>query len=590
MRTTKRTRTLALLGAVAFVAAACGSSKSSSGTTTSAASSSTAASTSSSAAASSTSAAASSSSSASSSFKALAYDESAKCGQKGVYEGNIAKIEAVDENTVKFTMCQPDVAFPSKVAFASFAVSPAAYLDKAGTTQGGDLTNKPIGTGPYVLKAWEKGNQIVLERNDNYWGTKPAVKTVTVRWQKDAAQRLVDLQSGQADGIDNVGTDDFAKIKADTSLQLVDRPATNVFYLGMNDTIKPFDNEKVREAVGYAIDKQKIVDNFYPKGSTVASQFLPAAIPGYTKGFTDFTYDVAKAKQLLTDAGLPNGFSVKLSYRDVVRGYLPQPTPIATEIQSELAKVGIKVELDVQESTTLLDNAAAGKLPFHLLGWGADYPDATNFLDYHFGKGASPQFGTGFSDIQDLLTQAGALSDQTQRDALYAKANALIAQHAPLIPIANGGSGVAYKADVKGAQASPFGDELFAAINNGKDQFNWLQNGEPGGLYCADETDGESLRVCAQINESLLAYEVNGTKVVPSLADKYEADSTLKEWTFHLHPGVKFSDGTAMTANDVVRSWRVQWDAKDPAHKGRTGDFNYFSSLFGGFLNPPPKS
>jgi len=591
MRTSRRTSAIVMLSALAIAAAACGSSKSSGGnaasSTSGAAATTVAASATTAGNAATTAAPSGGATTTAAGGKLLSYDESAKCGQKG-YDGSIAKIEAIDAVTVKFTMCQADVAFPSKVAFASFAISPSEYLDKAGTTAGGDLVNKPIGTGPYKLKAWDKGNQVILERNDDYWGTKAKAKTVTVRWQTEPAQRLVELQSGQADGIDNVGTDDFDKIKGDKTLQLLPRPALNVFYLGMNRDAAPFDKEEVRQAVGAAIDKQRLVDTFYPKGSTAASQFLPEAIPGYAKGFTDFTYNPDKAKQLLAAAGFPNGFEVNLSYRDKSRGYLPQPTPIATDIQAQLAKVGIKVTLDVQESTTLLDNAAAGKLPFHLLGWGADYPDATNFLDYHFGKGAKPQFGKGFDDIWKDLDQAGSNADPAKRDALYADAAKLIAQHAPMIPIANGGSAVAYKAEVKGGQASPLSSEQFAPMDNGKDQFNFLQNGEPGGLYCADETDGEALRVCEQINESLLGYEINGTKVVPSLADKYESSADLKEWTFHLHPGVKFHDGSALDANDVVRSWRVQWDAADPAHKGRTGEFSYFTSLFGGFLNPPP--
>ena len=133
------------------------------------------------------------------------------------------------------------------------------------------------------------------------------------------------LQSGAADGIDNVGTDDFDTVKSDGNLQLVERPALNVFYVGFNVDNPPFDNEKVRQAIGYAIDKQRIVDNFYPKGSTVATQFLPAAIPGYAKGFTDFTYDQAKAKELLQESGVADRLNVTLSYRDVARGYLAQP-------------------------------------------------------------------------------------------------------------------------------------------------------------------------------------------------------------------------------------------------------------------------
>ena len=306
---------------------------------------------------------------------------------------------------------------------------PSEYLDS--TSGKGDFIDKPIGTGPYKLKQWDRGSQIILEANPDYWGDAPKAKTLVIKWSTESAQRLVELQSGTADGIDNVGTADFDTVKGDSKLQLLDRPATNIFYVGFNRDIKPFDNELVRQAVGYAIDKQRIVDNFYPKGSTAATQFLPETIPGYTKGFQDFTYDPAKAKDLLTQAGFPNGFEVKLSYRDVVRGYLPQPTVVATDIQAQLAQVGIKVSLDQQESGTFIDNANAGKLPFYLLGWGADFPDATNFYDQHFGKGASPQFGAGFTDIQDQLSKAASLSDQTARNAIYADVAKLVATARP---------------------------------------------------------------------------------------------------------------------------------------------------------------
>jgi ABC-type transport system substrate-binding protein len=360
-------------------------------------------------------------------------------------------------------------------------------------------------------------------------------------------------------------------------------------YLGMNRDIKPFDNEQVRQAIGLAIDKQRIVSNVDPPGSVAATQFLPPGIPGYAQGFTDFTPDIAKAKQLLTAAGFPNGFSVNLSYRNVVRGYLPQPDKVAQDLQDQLSKIGIKVTIDQEESTTFLDNAQAGKLPLYMLGWGADYPDATNFLDYHFGKGASPQFGKGFDDIWANLDKAGSLSDQSQRNTIYADVAKQLQQHVPMVPIAYGGSATAYKAGVTNPQASPLSNEIMALMQvPNQDQFTFEQNAEPGGLYCADETDGESLRVCEQVMESLLGFKPNSTDVVPALATAYKASSDLKEWTFTLRPNVKFSDGSAFTANDVARSFRVQWDAKDPAHKGRTGDFNYFTSLFGGFLNPPP--
>jgi ABC-type transport system substrate-binding protein len=115
-----------------------------------------------------------------------------------------------------------------------------------------------------------------------------------------------------------------------------------------------------------------------------------------------------------------------------------------------------------------------------------------------------------------------------------------------------------------------------------------MQNGEPSGLYCADETDGEALRVCEQINESLLGYEVGGTEVEPALAEEWESNDDLTEWTFTLREGVTFHDGSTFDANDVVASYRAQWDAADPRHVGREGLFTYFEALMGGFLNPPP--
>ncbi|CAN5181718.1 hypothetical protein BH18ACT4_BH18ACT4_01050 [soil metagenome] len=522
------------------------------------------------------------------SFEPIAYDESAQCGVDP-YTGNIAGIEAVDEQTVRFTLCEPDVAFPSKVAFSAFGIHSSDYLDE--TEGGGSLVDEPVGTCPYQLDVWERGSQLVLGRNDDYWGEAPAFSTVVFRWSPEAAQRLVELQSGAVDGIDNVGTEDFETVQNDSSLQLIERDPLNVFYVGFNVDMEPFTDERVRQAIGHAIDRERIVENFYPAGSEAATQFLPPAIPGFSEDAEGFEYDPDLARQLLSDAGFEEGFDVNLSYRDVVRGYLPQPPQVATDIQAQLAEVGIRVNLDVQESGTFIDNANAGNLGFYLLGWGADYPDATNFLDFHFGEGASPQFGTGFPDIHDALSQAASLTDQDERDALYADAAELLEQHAPMIPVAYGGSAVAFKADVEGAHASPLSNESMAALSlEGQDQLAWMQNAEPLGLYCADETDGESLRACEQINESLLAYEVGGTEVVESLAEEYESNEELTEWTFTLREGVTFHDGSALDANDVVESYRVQWDAEDPRHTGRVGDFTYFSALFGGFLNPPPEA
>ena len=157
-----------------------------------------------------------------------------------------------------------------------------------------------------------------------------------------------------------------------------------------------------------------------------------------------------------------------------------------------------------------------------------------------------------------------------------------------MVPIAHGGSGTAYRADVTNAQASPLGNEYFAVMDpGGRDTLVWMQNAEPIGLYCADETDGESLRACEQINESLLSYEVGGTAVEPGLAESWESNEDGTVWTFTLRPGVTFHDGSTLDANDVVKTFEVQWDASSPLHTGRDGNFTYFNADFGAFLNAP---
>ncbi len=505
------------------------------------------------------------------------------------YGGQFKTIEAVDAYTVKFSLCSSDVAFPAKVAFSAFSINDSAYLESTGGT--GDLIEKPNGTGPYRLDSWDRGNQIVFKRFDGYWGTAGIPETVVFKWSAESAQRLLELQSGTVDGIDNPGPDDFAVIEGDANLQLKLRGGTNIFYLGMNNTYPPFDNEKVRQAFAMAIDRQRLVDNFYPAGSQVASQFMPPSIFGFTQEVDWYEYNPDEAKAMLEAEGVLPGFKTTITYRDVVRGYLPNPGVVAQDIQAQLAAIGVEAEIVVMESGAYIDAADRGEINgFHLLGWGADYPDATNFLDYHFGEGASAQFGEGFPDIWAALKDGASRAEAADRYPFYVTVNELLKQHVPMIPIAHGANGAAYKADVEGGYASDFGAEQFGRMNpGGRDTFIWLQNGEPSGLYLADESDGEALRAGEQVMESLLAFEVGTGKPIAALATDWSANADLTEWTFTLRQGVKFHNGADLDANDVVLSYVVQWDAAHPLHTGRDGSFTYWSGLFGKFLNAPPE-
>ncbi len=180
---------------------------------------------------------------------------------------------------------------------------------------------------------------------------------------------------------------------------------------------------------------------------------------------------------------------------------------IAQDLQAQLKNnLNIDADIEVQESGTFIDNSSVGKLDgIHILGWGADYPDITNFLDYHFGSGASPQFGDKFDDITSALAEGAVGLDDASRKPAYEKANNAIKAHVPMVPIWHQASAVAYRADVKDAHSSPLGNENFASMTPGdRPQFVWMQDGEPAGLYCADESDGEALRVCQQMSEAAL--------------------------------------------------------------------------------------
>jgi peptide/nickel transport system substrate-binding protein len=500
------------------------------------------------------------------------------------YGGEIKSIAAVDENTVKFTLCNPDPAMLSKVAFAVFEILPKSLLDSTAGDSAKISTN-PVGTGPYILKEWVRGDHMTFEANPYYWGTAPKTKTVILRWSTESAQRWLELQSGTVSGIDNPSPDDFAAIKANTSFKLIPRDPLNIFYLGLSNTHKPFDNEKVRQAVAMAIDKKHIVDNFYPAGSLVAEQFVPPVMkPGFSDNTPWYTYDVTAAKKLLADAGYPNGFETTLSFRDVVRPYLPNPKQVAQDIQSQLAKIGITVKIVQEESGTFLANTSADKEAMYMLGWGADYPDATDFYDYHFASFKG--FGTLYDDIVKEVRAAGQSSDPAARQTAYDQVNTLIKQHVPMVPIAHGVNATAWAANVDGAHSSPLTNEEFSVMSiPGADQIIFMQNAEPLSMWCGDETDGETIRACIQVMEPLMQYETGGVKVVPGLAESYENNTDLTEWTFHLRKGVKFSDGTALTANDVVATYQAMWDAKNPNHKGNTGTFDYFSAFFSQFLN-----
>jgi ABC-type transport system substrate-binding protein len=504
------------------------------------------------------------------------------------YGGELLSIEALDEMTVKFTLCFADGAFLSKVAFVPLAIQPSEHLEATGG--GGDLLRDPIGTGPYMLESWDLGNEIVLTRNDNYWGEPANEQTAVYRWIAEASSRLIELQAGNADAINNPAVSDFEVIQNDPNLHFEERDPATIFYVGMNRNIPPFDNELVRQAVAHAVDRQRIVDNFFPAGSSVATDFIPPIIFGHTPEVEPFPYDPERARELLAESGVELPIETTISYRDVVRPYLPTPGLIAVDLQAQLAEVGINLEVVQIDSGAFIEATVSnGVEPMYLLGWTMDYPDPTNFFDTHFGTGAGAQFGDKFPELEAAIAAGARTADPEARLAAYAEANTLLRDLAPMVPVGHAVSGMAYQARILNPHAVAVGQESMALLEDpDDDDIVYVQNAEPISLYCSDESDGESFAVCEQILEGLAGFAIPGGEVVPKLAESWEVSDDGLEWTFHLREGVTFHDGSTLDANDVVLSYVVQWDAAHPLHVGNTATYVYFTSFFTSFLNPPP--
>ncbi len=498
------------------------------------------------------------------------------------YGGKINEITALDEFTVQFDLCSADPAFLAKLAFSVFGIQPAEHLEATG---GAPLRN-PIGTGAYSLVEWVAGDSVVFARNDAYYGTVAPHSTAVLRWATEGAQRLLELQSGNVDGITFPSTDDYDVIENDPNTVLVPKIEANILYVAMTNTFAPFDNPDVRKALGMGIDRQRIVDIFYPPGSEAASHFTPCSVQGGCEGDAWYDYDADAAKQLLADAGFPNGFETTIFYRDVFRGYLPEPGAVAVDLQTQLADLGINASIEVMESGAFIAESQAGNLDgIYLLGWTGDYPHITNFLDFHF-TANNPQFGTPDPSYTDPLAAASKLADFAEAQPLYVEANNALREFVPMVPIVHSATAFAYGANVDGAYAPPWGQVLFNLMDNGEDTFVFMQGNEPISLYCADESDGESLRACNQVVEALYGYAPNGDPV-PQLATECVPNAELSQWTCSLRQGVSFHDGSSLDANDVVASFTAGLDASSPLHVGNTGAWTYYDYLWDGLINAP---
>jgi len=493
----------------------------------------------------------------------------------------LSRIQSRDRETVVFTLCAPDPAFIQKLAVGSFVVDDSGWLKDAIANE--TLTTSMNGTGPFRLSQWEQGVQIVLARNESYWGERAAAQRIVVQWQVEAAARLLQLRAGTVDGIDNLGTSDFEAVASDPSLAVLPRSGFNTFYLNFNNAVEPFDDVRVRTAVALGIDSARIVENFYPEGSEIATHVPTCLIEFSCEGPAWHSKNVLEAKRLLAEAGFPDGFSTTLALRETPRAYLPDPVSVATDIQAQLSEIGIEVTLETKDPGTYIDLLLKGELGGMSFSASLpDYPDAWNAVALDFGSGSGPEHGAQYPELVAAIDAALFTKSASERQAAFAEVNRLLKNLVPVTPIAHGASAVAVRSDVTGFVTSPVVVEDFSTVSAGsRDTFIWLQGAEPAGLYCMDEEDRDTVRICRQVMDGLFAYEPSGTEPIPKLATDCAVSDDGLRYTCTLRANVRFHNDARLDASDVLDSFAAAWDCTHPLRAGRAGNFQRWGWIMG---------
>jgi peptide/nickel transport system substrate-binding protein len=388
--------------------------------------------------------------------------------------------KANGENEVVLTLTKASSSFLGALSLSAFSIASPKALQEYGADEGtvnadgifqptGSYgTEHPTGTGPFKFESWTVGDRLVLVKNEDYWGEKAKLDKVIFRPIADNAARLQALQNGEIDGYDLVEPQDIATIEGDESLQLLNRPAFNVAYVGINQAIAPMDKLEVRQAIAHALNREEVVDSFYSGRGQVAQEFMPPEVVGYADDVTQYDYDPAKSKELLQKAGLTLPVPVTFWYpTDVSRPYMPDPKRNFEAFAASLEKGGFKVTpKSAPWRPDYLGTVDEGKAQLYLLGWTGDFGDPDNFVGTFFQDGQKA-WGTDKKpnqEVMDLLDKAESETDTDTRTGLYQDANRAIMDWLPGVPYAHSQPALAFKAGIEGYEPSPVSLESFATV------------------------------------------------------------------------------------------------------------------------------
>jgi peptide/nickel transport system substrate-binding protein len=391
--------------------------------------------------------------------------------------------EASGEFEAVVTINRSTSGFPTMLTLSSLAMQSPKAMEEGNAndiaTEGEgfafpEYAQAPVGTGPYKFVEYDEANgSITLEGNDDYWGDAPKSSELVFRVIPDESTRRQELEAGSIDGYDLPSPTDWAGLTdAGNSVEI--RDPFNIFYVGLNATNNPdLKDDRVREALMYAIDREQLVQTQLPEGAEVATQFMPSTVSGYNTELAPYEYDPEKAEQLLQEAGADD-LTLTFAYpTDVSRPYMPDPQQLYEAIRTNLEDVGVTV--DVQTASWnggYLDNVTAGKYDAYLLGWTGDYDAAFNFIGTFFGNLKENDFATSEypwgKQLADDLQAADAIVEEGERATAFEEINSQIMEdYLPGVPISHSPPALVVGPDVEGVIPSPLTAEEFDTVSIG---------------------------------------------------------------------------------------------------------------------------
>jgi len=352
---------------------------------------------------------------------------------------HVRGIRVTGDDEISLTLKQPDVTFLNYLALPFAYAVPREWVEKL-EREGKTLEENPNGCGPFKFESWVRGRHLYLTKNPDYYDpTLPKCDRIELKMGGDDTLHLMRFELGDIDTqtLEDAPAPDFLRLLEDPDWNqyIQHAPMMDIRYVCLNTEMKPFNNVLVRRAMNYAIDRERI-KAFVARRATVARGALPPGMPGYNPQLFQYKHDPAKAKQLLREAGYPNGFIITLWYSPDIKWY----AKAAQSIQEDLKQVGVTVNLKAVTYSAL--KTAAGKrknIEMSIIGWIQDFPDPANFLDVLFnGKNRTETASNNrafYSNpkVNKLLDIAAVELNRKKRLALYQQAEKLIVDDAPWV-------------------------------------------------------------------------------------------------------------------------------------------------------------